>query len=236
MLAGALKQATGLILSADARVYETAFVSLWVSGTATVLASAVGLPVALLVALRRFPGREFALTLLNSLLALPTVVVGLFVYGLICRGSFFGTLDLLFSPAAMILGQTILAAPIVAALGTTAVISLDPAARETALVSGASPGRLMLTVAWEARYGLLAAIAAAGGRVIGEVGVSMMLGGNIAHYTRNLTTAIALETSRGEFAFALALGMILLMLALAINFSLRHLQRLTERSRERSAI
>ena len=92
----------------------------------------------------------------------------------------------------------------------------------------------MLTVAWEARYGLLAAIAAAGGRLIGEVGVSMMLGGNIAHYTRNLTTAIALETSRGEFAFALALGIILLALALILNFTLRRLQRLTERSREPS--
>jgi len=224
ILIDGLRRALGLILGGDARVYEAVFVSLWTSCTATVIASALGLPLGFLVALRRFRGRELVITLLNTLLALPTVVVGLFIYALIRRGSPLGFADLLFSPWAMIAGQVVLAVPIVAALGQTAMSSLDPAARDTALALGASRGRMLLTIAWEARFGLLAAIAAAGGRLIGEVGVSMMLGGNIAHHTRNLTTAIALETSKGEFAVALALGFILLALALGLNFLLRWLQ------------
>jgi tungstate transport system permease protein len=224
ILIGGFWRALVLIFTGDVRVYEAAFVSLWISCTATVIASALGLPLGFAVAVRRFRGRGFVITLLNTLLALPTVIVGLFVYTFIRRGTLFGPLDLLFSPGAMIVGQVILALPIVAALGQTAISSLDPAARETALTLGASPGRVILTTAWEARYGLLAAVAAAGGRLIGEVGVSMMLGGNIAHHTRNLTTAIALETSKGEFALAMALGIILLVLALGLNFLLRRLQ------------
>jgi tungstate transport system permease protein len=224
ILIDGLRRAFVLIFTGDARVYEAAFVSVWVSCAATAIASGLGLPLGFLVAVRRFRGRDLVVTLLNTLLALPTVVVGLFVYSLIRRGSPLGPLDLLFSPGAMIAGQVVLALPIVAALGQTAVSSLDPAARETALALGASPGRVMLTTAWEARYGLFAAVAAAGGRLIGEVGVSMMLGGNIAHHTRNLTTAIALETSKGEFALAMALGVVLLALALGLNFLLRRLQ------------
>lgn len=224
ILIDGLRRALGLIFSGDARVYEAVSVSLWISCTATALASALGLPLGFLVALKRFRGRETVITLLNTLLALPTVVVGLFIYALVRRGSFLGPADLLFSPWAMIIGQVVLAVPIVAALGQTAVSSLDRAAQETALVLGASRGRMLLTVAWEARFGVLAAIAAAGGRLIGEVGVSMMLGGNIEHHTRNLTTAIALETSKGEFAVAMALGLILMLLALGLNFLLRWLR------------
>jgi tungstate transport system permease protein len=224
ILIDGLRRALGLIVGGDARVYEAVFVSLWISCTATALASALGLPLGFLVALKRFRGREVVITLLNTMLALPTVVVGLFVYALVRRGSFLGPLDLLFSPWAMIVGQVVLAVPIVAALGQTAVSSLDPAAQETAVALGASRGRMLLTVAWEARFGVLAAVAAAGGRLIGEVGVSMMLGGNIEHHTRNLTTAIALETSKGEFAVAMALGIILLALALGLNFLLRWLR------------
>jgi tungstate transport system permease protein len=217
-----------LIFTGDPRVYEAAFVSLWVSCVATAIASVLGIPLGFAMAVGRFRGRELAITLLNTLLALPTVVVGLFVYALIRRGSFLGPLDLLFSPWAMVTGQVILALPIVAALGLTAISSLDRAARETALTLGASPGRVLLTTAWEARFGLLAAITTAGGRLIGEVGVSMMLGGNIAHHTRTLTTAIALETSRGEFAVAMALGLILLALALGLNVGVRRLQGMRE--------
>jgi len=224
ILIDGLRRALALIVSGDARVLEAVTVSVWTAGTATVIASALGLPLAFLVALRRFRGRELIITVLNTLLALPTVVVGLFVYSLIRRGGLFGPMDLLFTPWAMIAGQTILALPITTALGQTALSSLDPAAGETALTLGASPHRILSTIAWEARYGLLAAVAAAGGRLIGEVGVSMILGGNIAHHTRNLTTAIALETSKGEFALAIALGMILMVLALGINFLLRRLQ------------
>jgi tungstate transport system permease protein len=230
ILIDGLGRGLGLIFSGDARVYEAVFVSLWISCTATALASALGLPLGFLVALKRFRGRDLVVTLLNTLLALPTVVVGLFVYAMVRRGSPLGPLDLLFSPWAMIIGQVVLAVPIVAALGQTTMAALDPAARETALTMGASQSRMLVTIAWEARYGLLAAVAAAGGRLIGEVGVSMMLGGNIEHHTRNLTTAIALETSKGEFAVAMALGVILMLMALALNFLLRWLRGRREAS------
>jgi len=225
ILGGGLWRALALVFTGDAEVWGAAFVSLWVAGVSTLVASGLGLPLGFVIATTRFRGRELVLTLLNTLLALPTVVVGLFIYALIRRGSVLGPLDLLFSPGAMIVGQVVLALPIAAALAVAAVSALDPAARETAVALGASRGRVLFTVACEARAGLLAAVATAGGRLIGEVGVSMMLGGNIAGYTRNLTTAIALETSRGEFAFALALGMILLALALGINFALGRLRR-----------
>jgi len=213
-----------LILTGDARVYGAAFTSVWIAATSTVVASAMGLPLGFALAATRFRGRETVITILNTLLALPTVVVGLFIYGLIRRGSVLGPLDLLFTPGAMIVGQVVLALPIVAALSHSAFASLDPAARETAVLLGASRSRVCFTMVTEARRGLLAAVAAAGGRLIGEVGVSMMLGGNIAGYTRNLTTAIALETAKGEFAFGMALGIVLLALALAANFLLRRLR------------
>ncbi|MHC5054672.1 MAG: ABC transporter permease [Planctomycetota bacterium] len=219
-LVGALR----LIFTGDARVYGAAFTSVWIAATSTTIASALGLPLGFALAAARFRGREFAITILNTLLALPTVVVGLFVYGLIRRGSILGPLDLLFTPGAMIVGQVVLALPIVAALSHSAFASLGPAPRETAVLLGASRARVCLTMVTEARRGLLAAAAAAGGRLIGEVGISMMLGGNIAGYTRNLTTAIALETAKGEFAFGMALGIVLLALALGANFLLRRLR------------
>lgn len=219
-----------LVFTGDRDVYSAAFVSLWVASASTVIASCLGLPLGLLVAFRRFPGRDLFIIVVNSLLAMPTVVVGLFVYAFIRRGSLFGPLDLLFTPWAMIAGQVILALPIAVALTHAAASSLDPAARETAISLGASPARVWITAAWEARFGLMAALAATGGRLIGEVGVSMMLGGNIKGRTRSLTTATALETSKGEFAFAMALGIVLLALALALNFLLRYLRRRGEKA------
>ena len=165
MLVGGLWKALGLIFTGDGEVYSAAFVSVSVAAVSTAIATAVGLPLAFLIAVRRFRGREFLMTLLNSLLALPTVVVGLFVYSLLRRGSLLGGLDLLFSPWAMILGQVVLAVPIVTALGCAAVASVDRAARETAVVLGATPARVFLTVAWEARLPLMAAVAAAGGKI-----------------------------------------------------------------------
>ncbi len=224
ILAGGLWRALGLVFSGDAEVYSAAFLSLWVAGTSTCIASALGLPLAFLIAVKRFRGRGLVVTLLNTMLALPTVVVGLFVYSLIRRGSLLGPLDLLFSPGAMIIGQVVLALPIVTALGHAAISSLDPAARETAVALGASRGRVLLTTAWEARSGLFAAVAAAGGRLIAEVGVSMILGGNIAGHTRSLTTEIARQTKMGNFDFAIALGIVLLAMALGLNLLLRYLQ------------
>ena len=178
ILLDGLRRALSLIVSGDARVIEAAAVSVWTAGTATVIASLLGLPLAFLIALKRFPGRELIVTLFNTLLALPTVVVGLFVYSMIRSEGIFGPMDLLFTPWAMIAGQVILVLPVIAALGQTALSSLDPAAGETALTLGASPGRVLITLSWEARYGLMSAVTVAGGRLIGEVGVSMILGGN----------------------------------------------------------
>jgi tungstate transport system permease protein len=225
ILLDALVRALGLILSGDAHVWQCAWVSVWIAAVATLLSCAVGLPLGFVLAVRRFRGREFVVTLSNTMLALPTVVVGLFVYAFISRGSLFGPLDLLFSPWAMVFGQFVLALPLAVALGHSAVAAVDPAFRETALSLGASPARSLLAVAAEARGGLTATCAAVGGRLIGEVGVSMMLGGNISGYTRSLTTAIALETSKGEFAFAMALGVVLMAIALGLNVLLHRLQR-----------
>ena len=219
-LASALK----LIFSGDAHVYSAVFVSLQVAGTAAVICALLGLPLGFALAVRRFKGRQLVITLFNTLLALPTVVVGLFVYAFVARQSLLGPLDLLFTKKAMIVGEVILGLPIVVALTSTAVASLDRSIRETALTLGAGRMHIWATMMWEGRFALMAAIAAAFGRLIGEVGISMMLGGNIAHHTRNITTAIALETSKGEFSFAMALGIILLLVALGVNFLLRYLQ------------
>ena len=161
---------------------------------------------------------------MNTLMALPTVVVGLFVFSLIAHNGPFGALGLLYTPWAMVLGQAVLATPIIAALTLAAVEGADPRIAETARSLGASGPRAAWAVLSESRLAVFASVTAGFGRVFAEVGVSMMLGGNIAHHTRNLTTAIALETSKGEFAVAMALGIILLALALGLNFLLRWFQ------------
>ena len=223
-LVDALTNALKLIFSGDAQVGAAVFVSLQVAGTATVISTVLGVPLGFGVAVGRFRGRQLVITLLNTLLALPTVVVGLFVYTFIARRSLLGPLDLLFTKKAMVLGEVVLALPIVVALTSSAVASLDRAVRETAITLGAGRLHTSFTMVWEGRFALMAAIAAAFGRLIGEVGVSMILGGNIAASTRNITTAIALETSKGEFSLAMALGIVLLVVALGVNFLLRYLQ------------
>ena len=223
-LVDALTSALKLIFSGDAQVGSAVFVSLQVAGTATVICTVLGVPLGFGVAVGRFRGRQLVITLLNTLLALPTVVVGLFVYAFITRRSLLGPLDLLFTKKAMVLGEVVLALPIVVALTSSAVASLDRAVRETAITLGAGRLHTSFTMVWEGRFALMAAIAAAFGRLIGEVGVSMILGGNIAASTRNITTAIALETSKGEFSLAMALGIVLLTVALGVNFLLRYLQ------------
>lgn len=220
----ALVSAFKLIFTGSLKVYSAVGISLQVSCVAILIASALGLPLGFLIATRRFRGRQLVITLLNTLMAVPTVVVGLLVYAFITRQSFLGPLDLLFTRKAMVIGQVILALPIVVALSSTAISSLDRSIRETALTLGAGRLRVSLTMMWEGRFALMAAIAAGFGRVIGEVGVSMMLGGNIEGYTRNMTTSLALETSKGEFAVAMALGIVLLAVALGVNFFLRYLQ------------
>ncbi|UCF79453.1 MAG: ABC transporter permease [Candidatus Eiseniibacteriota bacterium] len=213
-----------LILSGDPEVYGAVSVSLQVAGTATVITTLLGIPLAFLIYGNRFRGRHLVITFLNTLMALPTVVVGLFVYAFITRRSILGPLDLLFSKKAMIIGEVVLALPIVIALAGSAVVSLDRSVKETARTLGAGPSRVLATILWEGRLAFATAVAAAFGRLIGEVGVSMILGGNIAGVTRNIPTAIATETSKGEFSLAMALGIVLMALALGVNFVLRYAQ------------
>jgi tungstate transport system permease protein len=215
-----LARALRLLMTGDTEVYSIAWTSLRFSLVSVTAAAVISLPLGVLLGLREFRGRRTVLAALNSLMALPTVLVGLLVYSLLSRAGPLGAWGLLFRPSAVIIGQTLLCFPIIASLVTGALSRLDPNLRETLVTLGASAWQRLRMIVRECRLALLSALLAGFGRVIGEVGVSMMLGGNIRFYTRTLTTAIALETSKGEFELGLALGMILLLLALAVNFSL----------------
>lgn len=213
-----------LLLSLDPEIFSIAWLSLRVAGSAAVCATLIGVPLAYLMATRDFPGKPAVLTLFNTLMALPTVLVGLFCYAFFSRRGPLGFLDLLFTPSGMVIGDILLAFPLVVALSIAAVKAVDSRVRLTALALGATSYQAAWTVMLEARYALMSALINAFGRVVAEVGAAMMLGGNIRGYTRTLTTAVALETSKGEFAFAMALGLILLTLALLVNLLLRCLQ------------
>ncbi len=202
-----------------------AWVTIKVGFWATILASLIGLPVGFLLAVGRFRGRGFAITLLQTSLGLPTVVIGLLSYGFLSRRGPLGFADLLFTPSAIVVGLVVLAVPLVAVFSMTSVASVDERVRETALTLGA-PNRLVAwTVLREARFGMMAAVLAAFGRVSSEVGIAMMLGGNIEGYTRTLTTAIALESMKGEFGFGIALGVVLLGIIFVTNLLSRYIQR-----------
>jgi tungstate transport system permease protein len=213
----AFSTALGLIASADAELLAIVRLSLGVSGSAAALAFIAGAPLGALLAVARFPGRQGLLVVVNGLLGLPPVVVGLFVYLLISRSGPLGFLGLLFTPAGMILAQTILALPIVIALTHRLVA---PAWRDHAddpTMDGAGPWRSALTLLRMTRVGLVTVCLAAFGRAIAEVGAIMIVGGNIRGHTRTMTTAIALETSKGDLALALALGAILIAISLAVS-------------------
>ena len=216
-LGEALAEAIRMIASRDPDVVSAAEISLRVSVLATAFAALLGIPVGFLVGSRRFRGRRAAELLLGTLTAMPTVVVGLLVYSLLSRRGLLGPMGLLYTPTAIVAGETVLAAPLMAALTMAVVAGADPRIHETALTLGASRWRAAWTVLAEVRRGLVAAIATTFGRLIAELGIALMAGGNIRGSTRTLTTAIALETAKGEFAFGLALGLILLALALLAN-------------------
>ncbi len=224
-LGESLLTALELIINFDREVRITAWVSLYTSSCAIVIAALLGVPTGLWLGLNRFRGRQILLALLNTLMALPTVVVGLLLFGLLSRQGPLGPLGLLFTPLAMIAGQTVLATPIVANLVLAAVTGADQRIINTALTLGASRFQAAIQLLREIRFGVMAAVIAGFGRVIAEVGVAMMLGGNIRNSTRTMTTAIALETSKGEFAFGLALGILLLSVALLVNLFLNVLQQ-----------
>ncbi len=221
----AIVEAIHLIISLDHEILTITFTSIKVSTIAMLFASLTGVPAGFFIGIRSFPGRGIVITILNTLMAMPTVVLGLLGYALISRQGPLGGLQLLFTPTAMILGQYILATPIIMALTISATQSVDPRVQRTAIVLGANAFQAAIAVLLEARFALMAAVITGLGRVIGEVGASMMLGGNIKGYTRNLSTAIALETSKGEFGFGLALGCILMTVALSVNFLLRFFQK-----------
>jgi tungstate transport system permease protein len=223
-LGDSLLTALELILGFDREIRMTVWTSLYTSGCAIVISALLGVPFGLWLGLNRFRGRQLLVALLNTLMAMPTVVVGLLLFGLFSRQGPLGPLGLLFTPLAMIAGQTVLATPIVANLVLAAVTGADRRIISTALTLGASRLQAATQLLREIRYGVMAAVIAGFGRVVAEVGVAMMLGGNIRNSTRTMTTAIALETSKGEFAFGLALGIVLLSVALIVNLFLNFLQ------------
>ena len=214
-----------LIVSCDAEVWRIVTTSLLISLSAVVVAALPGIVLGVATAMWRFPGRPIVRHALNALMAVPTVVVGLVLYGLLSRQGPLGEYGLLFTPSGMVVGQAVLVLPIIWNLVITAVESTDPRLALTCRLLGASAIQQACLFVSEARIAILAAIVMAFGRAIGEVGVAMMLGGNIAGYTRIMTTAIALETSKGEFELALALGVLLLAVALLVNGALGMLAR-----------
>jgi tungstate transport system permease protein len=219
-----------LIFSLDREIYGIVGRSLAFSVSATLLATLFGVPIGFLVGTKRFRGKSGLLTAMNTLMALPTVVIGLLAYGFFSRRAPLGFLDLLFSPTAVIIGEFILSLPIVANLTVSAVQAVDPRAILTAKSLGAGRAMVTWTILMEARFSLLAGIIAGFGRAISEVGSAMMLGGNIRFYTRTMTTAIALETSKGEFGFGLALGFFLLLMVFSMNILFHFLQMKGRRS------
>jgi tungstate transport system permease protein len=216
-IANAFAAAAQLIIARDSDLLEIVLLSLQVSLTAVGVASLIGLPLGAAVALFRFRGRQSIAVLLNALMGLPPVVVGLIVYLMLSRSGPFGVLGLLFTPGAMIVAQSILVTPIVAALSRQVVEDMWAEYREQLSSLGASPRRAIWTLLWDGRFSLVTAVLAGFGRASAEVGAVMIVGGNIDHVTRVMTTAIALETSKGDLALALGLGIVLIALSLVIN-------------------
>ena len=209
----------------DSDIPSITLLSLRVSGVATALSLLIGLPLGTLLALGKFPGRSVLLSLINTGMALPPVVVGLVVAMALWRSGPLGDLQLIYTPTAIVIAQTVIAAPVVTGLTAAALQQLNPRLRLQLYGLGASRSQMILSLWWEARLPLLAAVMAGFGSVISEVGASMMVGGNIRGQTRVLTTAIVMETSRGEFAQAIALSVLLLIITFLINWTLTWIQQ-----------
>jgi tungstate transport system permease protein len=218
-------KALSLILHLNKELLGIILLSLKVSGTALVVSTLIGLPLSALLGFKKFPLRGLSVNMLNTFMGLPPVVVGLFVYLLLSRSGPLGFMALLYTPTAMIIAQIILALPIVTSLSHSALISVDPIIKQASMTLGATPCQVSLTILREARYGIMSAIIAGFGRVMAEVGAILIVGGNIAGFTRVMTTTIALETDKGNFELALALGIILLAISLGINSALHLVQK-----------
>lgn len=213
-----------LIWTRDHNLIEIISVSLKVSSVSTCISALVGVPSGFLIAFSDFKGKRLVITILNTLLALPTVVIGLFVYAFISRKGIFGAYDLLYTQKAMIIGQIILILPIVTTFTISAVSHIDDRYRKAALTLGANFRQTAWVIIREARFGIMAAVVLAFGRVIAEVGISMMLGGNAKGFTRTMTTAMALEYDKGEFVLSVALGIVLLSVSFAVNIFCNYFQ------------
>ena len=225
-IGAALGLAFSLVLSGDPDLWEIVLLSLRVSLTATALACLFGIPLGALLAVARFPGRGAAVVLVNALMGLPPVVVGLLIYILLSRSGPMGFLGLLYTPTAMIIAQTVLITPIVAALARQILEDLYGEYRDQFRSLCLTRRQVVGALIWDGRYSLITAGLAGFGRAVAEVGAVIIVGGNIDHLTRVMTTAIALETSKGELALALALGAVLMILALGVNAAV-HTMRLS---------
>jgi tungstate transport system permease protein len=220
-----IAKAFQLLFQGDRETYSAVLATVQVSSLSMTVSLLIGIPLGYCLGYFDFPGKKGVRTVVDTMLALPTVFIGLLVYAFISSRGPLGELGLLFTLSGIAIGQTILALPVVISLTATAVESLDRSLRLTLLSLGASGRQIFLTGIWEARLGILVAAVTATGRVLTEVGISMMVGGNIKWHTRTITTAIALETNKGQFATGIALGLVLLAMAFAVNLSLSFLRR-----------
>ncbi len=220
-----LQRAVELLISGDPELWQVTLLTLRVSGLATLISVLLGLPVGLLLALSRFPGRRIIVSLVNTGMALPPVVVGLWVSIMLWRSGPFGFLNISFTPTAMVIAQSVIAAPVVAGFTLAGIAQLNPKLRLQILALGASRWQLWWLLIREARLSILAAVIAGFGAVVSEVGASMAVGGNIKDYTRVLTTATVMEVSKGNFDLAIAISVILLLLAYAVTLALTFLQQ-----------
>jgi tungstate transport system permease protein len=217
VISEALSEAFRLISIGDSDLLEILSLSMSVSAIALLISVALGLPMGTLLAIQRFPGRKVVITLINSLMGMPPVVIGLLAYLLLSRSGPLGVLGLLYTPSAMVIVQVLLITPIIAALSFQVMDDLHKEYRELFLSLNVGVAKAIPAYVWDARYSLLTTVLAGFGRAISEVGAVMIVGGNIDHLTRVMTTAIALETSRGELAIALALGIVLLTISIIVN-------------------
>jgi tungstate transport system permease protein len=219
------RQALALLAGADREIWGILWLSLQVSGSATLISLALGVPAGAALALARFPGRGLLVSIVNTGMGLPPVVVGLFVTLLLWRGGPFGDLEILYTPAAIVFAQAVIAAPIVTGITLAAVGQVPREFRLQLLALGASRAQMVWLVLREARLPMLAAVMAGFGGIISEIGASMMVGGNIKGQTRTLTTAMVLETGKGNFEIAIALALLLLVLIFLVNWLLTAIQQ-----------
>lgn len=225
-----LAEAAALILSLDPALLEIVSLSLRVSCFAVAIGTLIGLPLGAALAVGRFPGSGFLVVLVNTAMGLPPVVVGLVAYMLLSRSGALGPLELLYTPTAMVIAQAVLVTPIIAGLARQTLSELHEEYSEQLRLFGFSAGARIRVVLWDARYALLTAVLAGFGRASAEVGAVLMVGGNINHYTRVMTTTIAMETSKGNLSVALGLGIVLLLIAFGVNGLVHWVREHAERS------